>query len=282
MRYASLFAAFAAAFLTIAPPALAQDIPEPTQILGRQLCDIPDGTPLPINTDCMVVVNDANNKPIEKVGASTDAEGNIYLNPDVLIDLYYMGQYPKVDPQMIADHACYYQNTVWSSTISMIKFRGQDESDWHIEITPAMATELCKRFDEDAFTGFFPAIELESLTDNDEKTRIHGPVCFARLKPTPFITDVAVAMFGESVFGQETPPMTLISMLPDGRWFVDMSILEHNGLTEMLIPLDETVSVPLTTLLACQEEDERLGCQNTEASARGGEAGYPFISLVAS
>jgi hypothetical protein len=303
-NFNSLFAAFVAAFIVLfscAAPVMAQEkspmeeffeefgniapvssqdltestlVPEPSALIGPQICGVEPNSPAPINTDCYVVVPDENDMPVEKLAASTDSFGDYWISPLIVGDMFNKGMLKAYgSAPIIAAYADENQTAVWPSSIRL----NENDAGTHVEITPQLAAELCAIFGKRPYQeeGFVPMALLQ-----DQDGFSYGPVC----NIVGFPTQEHLRSFAEAGYPLSESDQAVfigVGLLADGRWFVDYALLQHNGLTDMLVPFYD-IELPLSTLLSCQEEDSRLGCQNTEASSRGGESGYPYISLVGS
>ncbi|MFO0500284.1 MAG: hypothetical protein ACK5YK_01205 [Pseudomonadota bacterium] len=274
-------AALVAASLTFAAPVMAQELSEstlvmePTALLGPQLCGVDPAGPAPKNTDCYVVVPDDNDMPVEKLAASTDIEGNYWISPLIVGDMYSKEMLKVyIDAPSIAQYADQDQTEIWPSTLQL----NEADAKTHIEITPVLASELCHIFGQRPYPeeGFVP---MAALIEDDGMT-MYGPLCVMVGFPTE-AHDAWFAARGYTIPEGHITPLVAVGLLKDGRWFLDYDLMVVNGLTEMMVPFYD-IELPLSTLLNCNEDDPRRGCQNTVASARGGESGYPYIFLTGS
>ncbi len=75
-------------FVAIAGMARADDLPEYVPdydgYYSRLICGVDPQAPLPVNTDCAVILPGKNDEPVEHLGASVDLEGIGWLNLQIL------------------------------------------------------------------------------------------------------------------------------------------------------------------------------------------------------
>lgn len=251
-------------------PAAAEDwIKDENKFIGRYFCPAIDP-----NQDCPWVYIDEKANPQSIVVASRDINGDYYVNPAALAQLWYVGGHPQFAERNIVE-------LEFASNFRLT----QEEESYVVEVTKADLPSICAVFDSkstfDMYTGFFPMMEQITL-ENGKLVRMYGPTCIGMFRPTDYIRKMYAEVFdSEPLMSLDTAyPLTFIGQLQDGLWYIDYSLLDENGLLDKPIPF-AGIELPLIDLLSCRPENEtRRGCQNTVATFIGGEAGIPFISLV--
>lgn len=264
-------------------------VPDKNQILSKILCGIPIEITEIEPGNCL-------NRNIEGVGdvviVQYDENGNAWLNPSALNEMYLAGDYPRIPVNLVRVFADDAQDQVWASNATL----NTAEKNWHVEVTASMFADIC------ALTGgdFLPvAVNISFNEAGDGLTTMFGPTCFANMpKKTAYLQKLIEELGGNPA----DTLMTVGGLDKYGRWFVDYSLLEANGLLDTPMDIGMGMIVPLTDYLACKSaypltnengemvmqndqvvmlEEKRAACQpGSPANADNMNTLPPFIVFI--
>lgn len=242
-------------FVAIAGMARADDLPEYVPdydgYYSRLICGVDPQAPLPVNTDCAVILPGKNDEPVEHLGASVDLEGIGWLNLQILDTMLLNDMLGPVPYQYIlrgAEERAQGRMAAYATIMPNVRL--------HLENMNPQPMELADVLLACQLTNYYSAM----IVKIGPRDPFVAPICSIKRRVRADEADPSRGLFiGDTVLSHFAVSDS------DGKWY--------------WINRDDFDALYGEAFAAggfCQDGDTREGCQGCRTTELGGEAALPY------